>query len=335
MRRILLIVAMLLVATPAMASVTIKARHLPKAYNGPPTIEATCCAVEVNFTSDSNGQVRAFALDINVDSNFIIRAIRDFQSGPTIQKSPNIRGYGIFPGSFRDVVDPNNPLWTDPNYNPVAPAKDADANHQGLGTSGITVELGSLYYPDTNKPDQNGVLFRIEVIPTKFGAAKGNVHLAVNNARGGVVDADGYSFVKDTNLFLMDTEVNYPKCFPCWTPYGAAAGSQYAEWLAVFEPNCWCGEVYTNWRTQCKGDADGKKETFSNFRVYKSDYAKLASGWAKTATQLRADPNGICADFDHKKETFSNFRVYKSDYARLAAGWAKTETQLKPWCPVP
>jgi len=183
MRRILLIVAMLVVAAPAMAGVTITARHLPKGYAGPP-LENQCSAVEVNFTSDSNGQVRAFALDINVDSGFIIRSIRDFNTGVSSGYS---RGYGIFPGSFRDVIDPEAPQWGDGNdhsaYNPVAPAADADANHQGLGTSGITVELGSLNQGDANLPDKNGMLFRIEVIPRTYGAIKGNLTIAVNTAR--------------------------------------------------------------------------------------------------------------------------------------------------------
>jgi hypothetical protein len=336
MRRILLIVAMLLVAAPAMAGVTIKARHLPRLYAGPP-LEQTCCGVEVNFTSDSAGQVRAFALDINVDSNFIIRAIRDFNSGVSTQNTPCVRGYGIFPGSFRDVLDGADPCFTDPNYNPVAPAADCDANHQGLGTSGVTVELGSLYYGDANKPTQNGMLFRLEVIPRNFGAAKGNLHLAVNTARGGVVDANGNGI---TDVNLVGCEVNYPDCFPCWTPYGAAVGTQYTEWKTVGQPSCWCaqgtaGNAVFNWKTQCKGDADGKYESGSKYRVFTSDYTKLVACWGKKTTQMKFDPNCICADFDHKYESGSKYRVFTSDYTIMVANWGKKETQIKPWCPVP
>ena len=342
MRRILLIVAMLLVAVPAMAGVTIKARQLPVGFAGPP-IEQQCCGVEVNFTSDSNGQVRAFALDINVDSNFIIRAIRDYNVGESSTVAPRKRGYGIFPGSFRDILNPADPCWGDGNvadpYNPVAPVNDVDVNHLGLGTKAITVELGSLYSGDANKPDKNGMLFRIEVIPVKFGAIKGNLSIAVNTARGGVVDANGDSFVKDVNLTFTGCEVNYPDCYPCWTPYGAAVGTGYAEWKTVFKPNCWCGQGDTsvNWRTQCKGDADGKYEgSGTKYRVFNSDYAKLVLCWALKATQMRFDPNCICADFDHKYEgSGTKYRVFNSDYTILVAGWALKETQMKPWCPVP
>jgi len=331
MRRILLIVAMLLVAAPAMAGVSVKAVHLPRGGGTP--FEMTCCAVEVNYTSDAPGQVRAFALDINVDSGFIIRAIRNFQSGVSTDKSPCVYGYGIFPGKFRDYIDPNNPAWTDPNYNPVAPSGDPDAK-TGLGTDAITVELGSLYYGDANKPTQDGTLFRIEVIPSEFGAAECNLTLAVNSTRGGVVDINGDP-ITPTFPTNGTCKVTYLDCFPCWPPFGAASLTQYAEWLTVFKPNCWCGQAGVPvWNTQCKGDADNKTETFSKYRVYKSDYAKLALCWAKKETQMRFDPNCICADFDHRYETFSKYRVYKSDYARLAANWAKKETQLKPFCPV-
>jgi hypothetical protein len=260
------------------------------------------------------------------------------------QLTPCVRGYGIFPGKFRDVIDPNSPAWTDTNYNPVAPTGDPDAK-TGLGTSAITVELGSLYYGDANIPYKNGMLFRLEVIPAKFGARKGNLTLAVNTTRGGVVDINGDSFVKDVNLTLTGCEVNYPDCFPCWPPCGAAAASQYAEWLTVFNPDCWCAQgstassgVFFNWRTQCWGDADGKYQTVSRFRVYTSDYAKLMSCWGKKATSMVYDPNCICADFDHKYQTVSRFRVYTSDYTRLMSGWGKKETVLRPsppygWCP--
>ena len=67
-----------------------------------------------------------------------------------------------------------------------------------------------------------------------------------------------------------------------------------------------------------------------------SDYAKLVLCWALKATQMRFDPNCICADFDHKYEgSGTKYRVFNSDYTILVAGWALKETQMKPWCPVP
>jgi len=108
---------------------------------------------------------------------------------------------------------------------------------------------------------------------------------------------------------------------------------QYNEWLTVFKPNCWCGQAFANWRTQCLGDADGKYEGGSKYRAYFSDYTKLGACWAKKTTQMLFDSNCICADFDHKYEGGSKYRVYFSDYAILVANWGKKETIMKPWCP--
>jgi hypothetical protein len=342
MRRILLIVAMLLVAVPAMGGVVIKARQVPP-YTGSPS-NPVCSGVEVNFTSDADGTVRAFALDINVDSNFIISAIRDFNTG---ESKGTKKGYGIFPGSFRDVINPADPCWGDGNdhsaYNPVAPSTDADACGTGLGTNKIIIEMGSLYSLDANKPNKNGMLFRIDVIPPKIGKADCNLTVALNTTRGGVVDNNGSSFKKDVNVTLptgVKVAFMQTECFPCWKPYNA----QYDQWVVVDRPNCWCGQYapaeVNNWRTQCKGDADGNSETGSKSRVWGNDYKRLVATWGLKYSQIKSknltDVNvSICADFDHLYETGSKSRVWGNDYARLVAGWGKKESIMKPWCPIP
>jgi len=77
------------------------------------------------------------ALDITVDNNTIIAGISNFKTGESTAAS---KGFGIFPGRFRDYINAANPNWVDPNYTPVAPAGDPDARG-GIGTNGVTMSL--------------------------------------------------------------------------------------------------------------------------------------------------------------------------------------------------
>jgi hypothetical protein len=336
MRKILLIVAMLLIAAaPAMATVTVSAKHIGLPLK--PGIVCTAC--EVNYVCSEGETVRAFALEITLTNGYTFTSIADFNVGESnksvVGSGP---GYGIFPGKFRDVINPATPNWVDPCYNPIAPAADADANGTGIGTNKIIVEMGSLYVGDLNRPPSAAKLFRFDIAGP--GGVLTDIGIAANATRGGVVLEDGTTVEA---AFVGHTGVGFPETFPCWEPYA----SQYLEYLACFKPRGWCGTFLdppyggldndTNWRTQCYGDVDGKAQTLSKYRVYTSDYTKMMQAWAKKATQLRGgmgvDGNWMNADFDHKPQTLSKYRVYTSDYTRMMEGWAKKETQLRPWCP--
>jgi hypothetical protein len=327
MRKCLLIVAMLLIAVaPVMATVTVTARHT----GFPVKAGIPCTTCEVNYVCSGGEKVRAFALEITVDSGYTITGIKDFNTGES-NKAPNTGpGYGIFPGKFRDVINAADPNWTvDANYNPIAPATDLDAGGTGLGTNKIIVEMGSLYVGDNNAPLSAGPLFRFDIQgPTGKDC---NMVIAANTSRGGVVLEDGSTLAAT----FVGGKAGFPDLFPCWQPYSV----QYNDWVSVWKPKCWAGQMTgdANWRTQCWGDVDGKAETVNKYRVYTSDYTKLMQAWSKKATVLKTgggvDGNWMCADIDHKYETVNRYRVYTSDYTRMMQGWSKKETVLKPWCP--
>ena len=330
MRKIIIILAMLLLAAPAMATVTVTARHIGL----PIKTGVDCTTCEVNYVCSTGENIRAFALDIAVDNGFTIDSIKDFNRGES-NKPPNTgRGYGIFPGKFRDTINPTSPNWVDPNYNPIAPVGDPNAA-TGLGTGKITVEMGSLYLGDNNAPPSSGVLFRFNVSTGNRTGVDCNLTITANNTRR-IVDSNGNKITP----VLVGGKVSFTDCFPCWGCFA----SQYNEYLACFKPKCWCGTYLepadANWRSQCWGDADGKKQELAGYRVYTSDYTRMTRAWQKKATVLRAgmgvDGNLMCADFDHKPQELAKYRVYTSDYTRLVAGWQKKETVIRGtmgWCP--
>ena len=194
MRILMLIVAALLIAAPAMATVEIGVTDLG---GGEAAITYNCTAGE---------DVRAFALDITIDKG-TIDDVKDFNTGESTVPGG---GFGIFPGNFRDYIVPTAPDFDDPNYTPVAPGGDPDALGD-LGGSGITVELGSLYV-DANAPGASGTLL---VIVTSDGDC--NVCVVVNSSRGSVVLEDANAAA--TNLPLspcvyIDTADVCP--YACW-----------------------------------------------------------------------------------------------------------------------
>jgi hypothetical protein len=345
MRKFLFIVAMLLlVAVPAMATVTIRAQqHQPTSALGKYDGGRFCNAIDINYTCSGGERIRAFALELTLDpaSGFTFSSIDTFKVGDSNTAS---KGFGIFPGKFRDLVDAGNPDFTVAGYNPIAPAADADATGTGLGTNKVILELGSLFVADINRPASTGTLCRLYVDVNKpgltgFGPVSGNFTFGGNATRGGIVLEDGTTVASPTYVAQGRAALgvfSLQKTFPCWQPYDV----QFNEWISVWEPRCWAGWQVgdANWRVQCQGDADNKAQDLAAYRVYNSDYNFMICSWGLKATFLRANPNPrmtLCADFDHKKQDLGAYRVYNSDYTVLIAGWGKKVTQMRPWCPLP
>jgi hypothetical protein len=249
MRRILLIVAMLLLATPVLATITVSAVHKGSGV------------VEVSYTCSESEAVRAFALNLSITNGFTIDAIRDFNVGDN-------NGYGIFPGKFRDVISAGSPNWIDPNYNPVAPAGDRDAL-PGLKTvGGITVEMGALYA--ATAPKSSGKLFTIDC--NNHGGVSGNLTIAANTTRGGpAVLNDGtteeVTFNNPTTVQVIfvpaaPASISYPNydpdCnVPIWWKVSPGAATYelqrkssiaaYATIATVPSTDINCGAVDCNW----------------------------------------------------------------------------------------
>jgi len=256
--------------------------------------------------------VRAFALDITVDAG-TIDAIDDFVVGD------DNNGYGIFPASFSRniVVDPvtgDVSDWAVAGYTPVADAGDPGAL-EGLGTNGITIEMGSLY--DAKAPPLSGRLCVITCSePCK-------VTVTTNATRGNVVLEDASEAAVD---LAGATEIQIAGA-------GGYTGPQPEQWNAVGQPDCWLSSLNPR---QCHGDADGTSQGKNKFWVSTNDLDVLIASWNKTFAELDGQMVGgvplICGDFDHTAQGKQEFRVSTNDLDILIANWQAADAPA-PDCP--
>jgi hypothetical protein len=168
MKRSLVLIMALLLAAPALGTVTITCT------------DAGSGVLQINYdVSGEPAKVRALALDITVDSGVIFSDTdANSYSGGEGNK------YGIFPGKI-DLTDPNTPIWGDP----IAPSSDPGAGGTGLGTSRVIIEMGSLYEPNLSGPGDSGTLIQLDLDPN--GATECNVVIVTEATRGGVVLENG------------------------------------------------------------------------------------------------------------------------------------------------
>jgi hypothetical protein len=277
MKKLLFVLALLMLATPAMAAVT-----LTCASAGPNS---------VTFGYSTDGElVRAFALDITTD----LGVITEVTSAST--------AYRIYPGT----IDINAAGEVEDYGTPVAPSGDPGALG-GLGTSGVTVEMASLYGPNdananpTYIPGTSG-----DLVTVYTSVPSPNVTATVNTTRGNVVLEDTTSVSPSSSTCIAG------ECYP-------SGLSDHGEWVSVGRPDSWC------YPKQCHGDATGTDEFFgrtNKVSVGGADVAILLQGYNLNVSEY-SDPTSdpwIAADFDHDTEFFgrtNEVRVGGQDVAIL------------------
>ncbi len=323
MKKLIVLMAVCLLAGSAVADVRI-------------IVDPNGNLASINYETDGE-MVRAFALDITVDAG-TITGITNFIRGESTADMP---GYGIFPANFGRFITVDGETgevtdWDIAEYTPVADPCDPGALG-GLGTDGITIEMGALYYPaddsSPNAPPTSGTLCTLVV------SDAANLTVTLNEARGGVVLTDPTVLpVVDLTAATMipvggAEETNAPVA--ATASVGGSANllapshPDYAEWVAVGKPACWA------YPRQCHGDADGKVEGSADTGVYyvgPADLEILTAAW-----QVKEPPfgpgiesvqNGICADFARDKEgdeASGYYRVGTTDLNCLVENWLVKE----------
>jgi hypothetical protein len=315
MKKLSFVLAALLFTTPVLATVRI-------------TVEPNGKTATIKYATDGE-KVRAFALDITVDKG-LITGIAGFIRGESTKDKP---GYGIFPANFARHITVNPDTgdvakWDVNDYTPVADPCDPGALG-GLGTSGITIEMGALYYPtddgSPNAPPNQGTLFKLTL------SEQAKLTVKLNEVRGGIVltNPDVPAIVDLTGAASI-TIASSGDLLPSSHP-------DYAEWVAVGKPACWA------FPRQCHGDADGLKEGNAKTGFYyvgPSDLNILIAAW-----QVKEPPfgpgiagiaNGICADFAHDQGGSAKtgfYRVGPTDLNRLVENWMVKEPPAGPGVP--
>lgn len=337
MRRMILVLTVLAFAVPSMAGVTITLTN--EGIQG--TEPTQYGQVRVDYTATAD--VSAFALEVELTAGATVNDVTDYFVG---ECNSTHKGYGIFLDKINgiQITSEGDVL----NYgSPIAHPSAPDAAGTGKGTSKVILEMGALY-EDGNKPPLGGTLCRI----LYDSCNECDLTVATNATRGGVVLANATAAIVDyvpvsgTLTGLADT--NDPCCptgpTECMSPghmtpdYSGMGGnpagaySDYADWLAVGSPNCWCasGPADANPR-QCWGDADGASQGAKNFWVYTEDLNILLAGWQKKYSAIAGQTYDsgvtglstplICADFDHYGQGAKKFRVYTYDLSIMLANW--------------
>jgi hypothetical protein len=152
MKKIVLLLVVLLMAMPAMAEVTV-------------TCATEGDVVTVSYTGGGAGGVRAFAVDVSLSDGAVISNVQRISDD-----------YYVAPGSVQivgGVIQSN-----------IVAAATYPGTLAGEGTSGMTIEMGSLYKAGDPAPAASGALFSFVVDKSC------TVTLATNDIRGGVVMED-------------------------------------------------------------------------------------------------------------------------------------------------
>ncbi len=272
MRKLLVLIVLAFVV-PAMADVTMTVTD-----NGTDDGWFT-----ISYVADGGGErPRAFGIDITADNDANICDVNT--SGCQL--------FDIYMGTFNGEAGTGSP---------VAPSDDPGAAG-AMGTSAVTIEMGSLYVGGPNAPAYSGNLIKVRVNKSC------NITLSGNSARAG-----SGCILEDASEATMNYTAATSKAIA--VTYG---GPDVAEWHVVSKPASW------GTARQCHGDADGAQEEFGKGNwvwVGFADIDLLLDGYSLPDT----DPNfstWIAADFDHASEEFG-----KGNYVRV--GFADIDVLLK------
>jgi hypothetical protein len=231
MKKMIFALLVLLLAAPAWATnVTVSCAQVGDSNQ-----------VEVSYSTDGT-LVRAVGVDITVTDCNIVACDPAMVGECTATE----QGLGIFPGTI--MIDAGGNV-TDYG-SPVAPQSDLPGDTQpGLGNSGITVEMGSLYV-DGNAPPTSGLLCTITV---EDSVTQMTIAANVSRAGNGVVLEDPDE-VATVNLGTCDITVGPGDCFVAGTVDCCGrtiTATMVTMWESLGKPDCWCNPCH------CRGDNNG------------------------------------------------------------------------------
>jgi hypothetical protein len=280
MKKMIFALLVLLLAAPAWAT----------------TVDITCAQitdtnqVEVSYSTDGT-LVRAVGLDITVDDGNIVACVPAMVGECTATE----KGLGIFPGTI--TIDAGGNV-TDYG-SPVAPQSDLPGDTLGgLGTGGITVEMGSLYV-DGNAPPTSGLLCTITLDSTVDTTV--TIVANVSRAGNGVVleDPDEVATVNlSTCPYSPPGGCFYAGMVDCCGQTVTAADVGRWASLSPADQASWCNPCH------CRGDADG------SCVIDAVDVLALRAAWP-----------GLGGTYDARTDTNYDGVIDAIDVLALRAAW--------------
>jgi hypothetical protein len=308
MKKIAFVMAAFMFAATAMGAVTITI-----------TPGGDCEAI-ITYTADAN--VSAFALDVTVDTGTIDGAVAAFEG----ECNETTQGYGIFLGTIEILESGDVNDWGSPVGDPCDLPSDTEG---GLGTSGVTLEMGALYTTG-NQPALSGTLCTLTV------SDDCNMTVTENAGRGGIVYENGSDAtlagggptnvpcvggctmpnvigLTEAAAIAAITGAGLPSPTVDHVPDNANVGDCVAQSPTAGGPiDCGTatsidvGYAYPDewdWPGQCHGDTDGNdlSITLTDFQIFK---AAFAGAWDANSDYNR-DGTISLADFQIFKVGFA------------------------------
>jgi len=296
MKKLILILAILVVASPAFAVLDVN------------IVKLTGNQVQIRYTgADPCNLPRGFALAFEVNSTADVCGISAYKTGESTSTS---KGFGIYPA--RIVIDACGVVtgWG----NPLADPCDPGAGDQVLPSKNFVLEFGSLYAPANdavNAPGADGNLCTLSYDCNS--AASFTIKMYSENVyRGGVVLENGTavdvnkSLTIVTDCLTLNQVFNRTICDPCLSANLTITQAILDRWAYVNKPKCWC----------CNGQkcGNGAYTGASATRVDATDLAALKLSWNKYYTMAGYLP---CSDNN------MSGRVDAADLSIIKLHWNK------------
>ena len=286
MKKLIFILALLLMAAPAWSQVAIDVNSADT-WNDEEDPNVSAAWIEFKYGADLEGElIRAFALEVNV-------------SGPNafISWAEGLNGaYNIAPGGFIAETNGNE--------------------DEEIPQTAIVLEMASLYNLDVEdgiQPDPNGMLFGIEVTGDQGGTVC--VTVALNAIRGGIVmedatEPDGAITITGGDpccVTLAEMEEEEPECAP-WLDQ--AELDALDGWITALEDAGLPVENVDNWCMECFPRGDQDKDgfiTFNDFSAVFQDFVNADSSTDPNAADSDIDMDGFIT-FNDFSFVFQNFK---------------------------
>lgn len=241
MKKLVILLAILALAAPVFADVTVTCEDGGDGW-----------AVISYDATDEEDLVSGFGLDVNADDANII-AIEYVAGSP----------YNIYPGTIQ--IDSNGIAEDGNAVAPYDPCDQfAEDTLEGLGTSGVTLEMAALYDRDEAElaPDANGVLVKLQVDKDC------TVYITLNDRRGGVVLEDASAAT------VADSCCSVTAGPACWNHPCFPFGDSNADGFLTFDPDVQI--IIDNWGGYA-ACADHDKDGFLTFT---EDVQPIIDNWS-------------------------------------------------------